>query len=341
MSDYEPYGSAPLESYRLSPELLYLVSDELGAALKSWFERLAFERNLSDKTLDAYERDLRQFFDFLNLHHGAPPDLAMLDNLKTKDFRAFLAQRRKQGVKSRSLARSLSALRRFFHALENEGKIQNQALHRIMSPKVPHGIPKPLSEQKAAALVNDIELGQSDKAPLWVNYRDSAVLTLLYGSGLRVSEALSLNGRDAPIRGRDTLIIRGKGGKERMVPVLPIASQAVELYMQACPFACDGDHPLFVGVKGGRLSPRIIQLLIAKLREVLDLPATATPHALRHSFATHLLGSGADLRQIQELLGHASLSTTQVYTEVNRKQLLKTYDAAHPRAHAQRSLFDQ
>jgi integrase/recombinase XerC len=195
-------------------------------------------------------------------------------------------------------------------------------------PKVPHGIPKPLTVAKAAAVVDAGRAAESD----WVAARDTAVLLLLYGCGLRISEALSLQRKEAPLAGRDVLRIVGKGGKERLVPLLPVTQAAVARYVDLCPYPLDPDGPLFLGVKGGRLSPRIIQLLMERLRDRLGLPATATPHALRHSFATHLLSAGADLRQIQDLLGHASLSTTQAYTEVDRTRLLAVYDKAHPRA---------
>jgi integrase/recombinase XerC len=194
-------------------------------------------------------------------------------------------------------------------------------------PKLPHAIPKPLTIAKASAVVE----GAAEAADEWIGARDVAVLLLLYGSGLRISEALSLTTRNAPLAGRDVIRIVGKGDKERLVPVLPVTCEAIERYVELIPYTLAPDEPLFRGTKGGPLSPRIIQLTIARLRDTLDLPATATPHALRHSFATHLLSAGADLRQIQELLGHASLSTTQVYTEVDRAQLLRVYDAAHPR----------
>jgi integrase/recombinase XerC len=198
---------------------------------------------------------------------------------------------------------------------------------RIASPKVPHSVPKPLNVANAAALV---EAGPGAELD-WVLARDSAVLLLLYGAGLRIAEALALNRSEAPVGDRDILIIKGKGAKERLVPVLAIVRTAVERYIALCPYTLAPDEPLFRGAKGGPLSPRLIQLAMERLRADLDLPATATPHALRHSFATHLLSAGADLRQIQELLGHVSLSTTQAYTEVDRERLLAVYDATHPR----------
>jgi integrase/recombinase XerC len=222
----------------------------------------------------------------------------------------------------------MSALRVFFRWLEAQEITRNRSLLQVAMPKVPHGIPKPLTVEKAAAVMDGGAGAELD----WVMARDAAVLLLLYGSGLRISEALGLLRKDAPLDGRDVLRITGKGGKERLVPVLPVTQAAVARYLDLCPYALPPDGPLFLGAKGGRLSPRIVQLLMERMREGLGLPETATPHALRHSFATHLLSAGADLRQIQELLGHASLSTTQVYTEVDRTRLLAVYDKAHPRA---------
>ena len=251
--------------------------------------------------------------------------------LQARDVRAFLAARRGEGVGSRSLSRTLSALRMFYKFLERRGYGKNDAIRAVALPKLPHSVPKPLTAPKATALVDGADIASADQ-PEWIIARDTAVLALLYGSGLRISEALSLKRKDAPTKGRDMLRVTGKGSKTRVVPVLPIAREAVELYLKLCPMGLGSEDPLFVGAHGKQLSPRIIQLRIAKARAVLGLPETATPHALRHSFATHLLGAGADLRSIQELLGHASLSTTQGYTEVDREHLLKTYQSAHPRA---------
>jgi integrase/recombinase XerC len=239
-----------------------------------------------------------------------------------------MAHRRKAGAVSRSLARTMSALRAFFRWLEAREEGTNRALYTVALPKVPHGLPKPLTVEKASHVVEGGMEAELD----WVAARNVAVLLLLYGAGLRISEALGLTTRDAPTTDRDTLRIVGKGGKERIVPVLPVIIDAIARYRALLPHPSDPNGPLFLGAKGGPLSPRIIQLAIASMRDGLGLPATATPHALRHSFATHLLSAGADLRQIQELLGHASLSTTQVYTEVDRARLLEVYDAAHPRA---------
>ena len=304
------------------------VEEDLRAAADAWLGYLRLERGLASLTLEAYERDLRDFLNHL-LHRGnTSVSLALLERVDAKTVRAFMAARRRQGLESRSLARTLSALRNFFRWLETDGLVRNRAMQAVALPKVPHGIPKPLTVEKAAAVVADHASAHLD----WVAARDTAVLVLLYGAGLRISEALGLTVKEAPVGTRDVLRIVGKGGKERLVPVLPIAREAVMRYLALCPYPQDPGDPLFLGVKGGPLSPRIIQLAMERMRQALSLPETGTPHALRHSFATHLLHAGADLRQIQELLGHASLSTTQAYTEVDRDRLLEVYDKAHPRA---------
>jgi integrase/recombinase XerC len=304
------------------------LAPDLRQSLEAWFAHLADARQSSPHTLSAYARDLRQFLGWLNQDGAQPASLADLASLDAQRLRAFMAARRRTGLSSRSLARTMSALRAYFRWLEAEDLAQNQALLQIALPKVPHGIPKPLSIAKASAVMDGAAGGRKD----WLAARDTAVLLLLYCCGLRISEALGLNRRDAPLPGRDLLRILGKGSKERMVPVLPIAQHATARYLDLCPYPLPQEGRLFVGAKGGPLGARIVQLLMQNLRAGLGLPATATPHALRHSFATHLLSAGADLRQIQELLGHASLSTTQVYTEVDRDRLLAVYAKAHPRA---------
>ncbi|MEL6373241.1 MAG: tyrosine recombinase XerC [Pseudomonadota bacterium] len=308
------------------------------AAAEAWLEHLVYERGYAMNTALAYERDAEHFARFLHARDGAPATLATLDALKPRDVRSFMARRRRAGLSGRSLARTMSALRMFFRWLEDTGQVRNRAISVIALPKVAHGVPKPLNVEKAARLTTpakandqaDDHAGRAD--PDWVTARNAAVLLLLYGSGLRISEALGLRVHEAPEPGREALRITGKGGRERVVPVLAITQQAVAHYLARCPFALKPTDLMFRGVRGGPLRARIIQLEIEKLRPVLGLPDTATPHALRHSFATHLLSSGADLRQIQELLGHASLSTTQLYTEVDRDRMLDVYEAAHPRA---------
>lgn len=304
------------------------LTDDLARAIRGWLAHLAHERAAAAKTLEAYERDVRQLLGHLKVQLGRAPCLGDLAGLDAKQIRSFLAGRRRQGVESRSLARTLSALRQLFLWLEAEGLVKNRAVLQVSRPKVPHSVPKPLTVEKAADLVEGGMAAELD----WIAARDTAVLLLLYGAGLRISEALGLRLRDAPSETHDVLRITGKGRKQRLVPILPVARDAIQRYIALCPYTLGPDDPLFVGARGGALSPRIIQLAVERLRAELALPETATPHALRHSFATHLLSAGADLRQIQELLGHASLSTTQVYTEVDRARLLAVYDAAHPRA---------
>ena len=304
------------------------LGGDLAEAAAQWLAHLERERGYAPATLAAYERDLRQLVTFLAAHRGHAPCLGDIAALDVKTIRAFLAARRREGAISRSLSRTLSALRTFFRWLENERTIKNRAVLQVALPKTPHSVPKPLTVEHAAEIVSgDIMAAELD----WIVARDCAVMLLLYGSGLRISEALGLALGDAPIYGRDVMMISGKGGKQRMVPVLPVTQRAIERYIGLCPYPLGPRDPLFLGAKGGALSPRIIQLTMQRMRESLGLADTATPHALRHSFATHLLAAGADLRQIQELLGHASLSTTQVYTEVDRERLLAVYDAAHPR----------
>lgn len=312
----------------LSDENALPLADDLARSATAWLHELRSNRGYSEATVSAYERDLRQFLAFLRHDLGHAPCLGDMTRLDLKTFRRFMAARRREGSASRSLSRTMSALRTFFRWLENEDLVATSAIYRAALPRIPHSVPKPLTVAKAMALVE----AQRDAAEAWIEARDTAVLLLLYGAGLRISEALGITRRDAPVTGRDVIRIVGKGSKERLVPVLPVTQRAVEHYISLCPFTLSPDGPLFLGAKGGPLSPRLVQLTIARMRDVLGLPETATPHALRHSFATHLLSAGADLRQIQELLGHASLSTTQVYTEVDRDHLLAVYDKAHPRA---------
>lgn len=304
------------------------LSGDLVDAVNRWLTHLAMARDASPHTIEAYRRDVASFTGWLADHLGHRPCLADLSRLDVRQIRSFMASRRRGGLESRSLARTMSALRSLFRWLEREDVDVAPAVRGVAMPRVPHGIPKPLTREKAAALTLPTPAGDID----WIVARDTAVLLLLYGSGLRISEALGLVRRDAPTPQRDVLMIKGKGGRERVVPVLPVAIDAIARYLQLVPYPMPPEAPLFLGAKGGALSPRLIQLAIARLRGALGLPETATPHALRHSFATHLLSAGADLRQIQELLGHASLSTTQVYTEVDRDRLLAVYEAAHPRA---------
>jgi integrase/recombinase XerC len=314
------------------PDIPWPCAADLAAAASEWLDQLGSLKGRAEKTVEAYGRDLHQLLAFLNTYLGHPPDLGDLGRLQQRTFRAFLADRRRSGAQSRTIARALSSLRMFFRWLEARETLKNRAILSVPLPRIGHSIPKPLTVEKAVSVV--MEAPHLEHGAGWVAARDIAVLTLLYGSGLRISEALGLTVAEAPTGDRDVLRIVGKGAKERLVPVLPVTQGAVRRYLALCPFPQEAHDPLFLGIKGGALSPRVIQLLVERLRQTLSLPDTATPHALRHSFATHLLAAGADLRQIQELLGHASLSTTQVYTEVDRARLLTVYDAAHPRTRA-------
>jgi len=303
--------------------------------ISRWLGHIGAERRMSMKTLDAYRRDVHQFFAFLAEHLGDRVTLAALGRLTPADVRAFMAARRHNGIGGRSLMRGLAGARSFARFLEREGKVRGKtsalsALSAVRAPKIAKTLPKPLGIANAKR-VTDVDLRAGEEREPWVLARDAAVLALLYGCGLRISEALGLTPRDTE-PGRDALTVTGKGNKARMVPLLPQVAQLIADYVALCPYDLPVAGPLFVGQKGGPLSPRIIQLAMERLRGALDLPETATPHALRHSFATHLLARGGDLRAIQELLGHASLSTTQIYTGVDTERLLAAYRDAHPRA---------
>jgi integrase/recombinase XerC len=311
---------------------LPFANAEVADELARWLAHLGAERRLSPRTVEAYDRDARQFLGFLAEHLGKRVTLAAMLRLEPRDVRAFMAARRSQGIGSRSLMRGLAGTRSFARFLERNGRGRVAALAAVRPPKVAKTLPKPIVPAAARRLAQtDIRAGE-ERAP-WVLARDAAVLALLYGSGLRIAEALALRRKDFPQPGAgDAITVTGKGGRARMVPVLARVSQLVADYAALCPHELPPDGPLFVGARGGPLSPRIIQLTMERLRGVLGLPDTATPHALRHSFATHLLSRGGDLRAIQELLGHASLSTTQIYTEVDSERLLEIYRSAHPRA---------
>ena len=306
------------------------VAARLAAEARLWLRRLAGVRRASPLTIEAYARDLKQFLAFLRDEREAEPDLDALTALKPADIRAFLASRRAEGVASRSLLRQLAALRSFAHHLARENLARVDALDKIRSPKTARVLPKAVPAEAAREMARG-ESDDSHRAP-WILARDAAVLALLYGAGLRISEALSIRRGDAPIGAVESLTVVGKGGKARAVPVILPARKAVEAYLELCPHRLAKDGPLFVGARGGPLSPRIVQLTAERLRGALGLSDSATPHALRHSFATHLLSRGGDLRSIQELLGHASLSTTQIYTAVDKARLFEAYRAAHPRA---------
>ena len=305
------------------------INTPLREAVAAWLEWLVGERRFSRHTLDAYTHDLTTFFEFLGPHRGGLVSFSDLSALRAADFRSYLAARRNDGLGPTSLARGLSVVRGFFRYLDVHGLAHNPALAAVHTPKQPHSVPKALDVSDAKSVVNGVMEGSGEA---WVGLRDAAVLLLAYGCGLRISEALSLNRGDVPL-GR-TLVITGKGNKQRMVPVLPAVHDAVDAYLAQAPFGLEPASPLFVGVRGKRLNAGVVQAKMRSVRRVLGLPDTATPHALRHSFATHLLAGGGDLRTIQELLGHASLSTTQRYTEVDGARLMEVYDSAHPRARA-------
>jgi integrase/recombinase XerC len=305
---------------------------DVAAQLAGWLAHLSAERRMSPKTCEAYERDVRQFVAFLSEHLGARVTLQRLARLAPPDIRAFMAARRAEGISGRSLARGLAGARSFARFMERNGNSKVAALFAARSPKIAKTLPKPLPIASARRVTQSEARAGEDRAP-WIFARDAAVLGLLYGSGLRISEALSLKRKEVPAPGQgDVITVTGKGNRRRMVPVLAQVLELVADYVALCPSALAPDGPLFIGAKGGPLSPRIVQLAMARLRGLLGLAETATPHALRHSFATHLLARGGDLRAIQELLGHASLSTTQVYTAVDGERLLEVYRNTHPRA---------
>ncbi len=308
-----------------------MSNESLAAVVIAWVAFLGQERRLAAKTLEAYGRDARQFLDFLNVRLGHIPSAADFAGLKPADVRAFLAARRADEIDPRSLQRALSALRSLTKYMERVGAGRASAFSALRSPKAGRRLPRPLRADDARA-VADVATRAGETRDPWVLARDAAVLALCYGAGLRISEALSIKRGDAPIGAVDEVRITGKGGKTRIAPVIAPVRKAIEDYLARCPWTLKPEGPLFVGAKGGPLSPRIVQLAMERMRGALGLPDTATPHALRHSFATHLLARGGDLRTIQELLGHASLSTTQVYTAVDSARLVAAYKAAHPRA---------
>jgi integrase/recombinase XerC len=304
----------------------FAADDKIIARRDGWLRDLGAVRRLADKTLEAYGRDLSAFLAFLAQHTGGAVTVTTLREMRAADIRAYMAARRADDLSSRSLARALSAIKSFFRYLEREGVVSTEALNVVRTPKQPKSLPKALTISEAkAAITTTSEL---EERP-WIAARDMAVLSLCYGAGLRISEALALTRADLDSA---TLRVTGKGNKTRLVPLIDPVRASIEAYLELCPFPLNPAQPLFRGAKGGVLSPRLIQLRVAQLRGALGLPPSATPHALRHSFATHLLGRGGDLRAIQELLGHASLSTTQIYTGVDTERLLESYRAAHPRA---------
>ncbi len=321
--------TAPRATSQILAKFSHTAGADLADAACAWLGALGNERRLAPKTLEAYGRDLRQFLHFLAGHLGSAPGLGTMSALAPADIRAFLAARRRAGAGARTLARQMAALRSFARHCNRHGLASTDAFRAVRTPKTGHSVPKALTVPDAGALIDTA--GIMTEEP-WIAARDIAVLTLLYGCGLRISEALALTPKSAPVSSDAMLRVTGKGGRERLVPVLPVVACAVGDYLRLCPHPLRHDEPMFRGVRGGPLQPAIVQRSVRNLRAALGLEETATPHALRHSFATHLLGRGGDLRTIQELLGHASLSTTQIYTDVDTERLLDVYASAHPRA---------
>jgi len=304
------------------------ISAEVRAALADWLAQLSALKGASPHTVAAYSRDVSRYLSFLATHHGGTMGLRGIVETEKTDLRAWMAHEQAEGgIGPRSMARMLSSVKGFTAWTADRLGIEATTVLSARGPKYRRKLPRPLTEEGAAEMLETVGLQARDD---WQQARDTAVVTLLYGCGLRISEALGLTGANHPLP--QVLRIAGKGGKTRLVPTLPAAAQAVADYVRLCPYDLAGDQPLFRGARGGPLSPRLIQLAMEKSRAQLGLPATATPHALRHSFATHLLSAGGDLRAIQELLGHASLSTTQAYTAVDAARLMEVYDRAHPRA---------
>ena len=304
-----------------------LISPQVRDALGRWLVHLSALDGMAENTVTAYRRDVAGYLSFIAWHRGGTEGLASLTRLSVQDLRAWMAHERARGVSARSLARSLSAVKGFTSWLADRDGVDATVVLSARGPKYRRRLPRPLSVDGAQAMLETV--GEQSREE-WAAARDTAVLTLLYGCGLRISEALGLTGAAHPMP--EVLRIRGKGGKTRLVPVLPAAREAVARYAELCPFELSPDEPLFRGARGGPLNPRLIALAMERTRMQLGLPSSATPHAMRHSFATHLLSAGGDLRAIQELLGHASLSTTQAYTAVDASRLMEVYEKAHPRA---------
>lgn len=309
----------------------FIAEPALQKALSDWLDWLRHERRAADNTVLSYGRDVEGFLIFLANHLGYTPGIKDIANLKPVDFRAFLAAEGNLGKSKTTIAHKMSTLRTLFRYFDRNNILSNAAIGAVRTPRVPKSIPKALSIEEALELVECIDVFAAEP---WIGKRDRALLMLLYGCGLRIGEALSLDVGDFP-RTSDVMTITGKGNKQRVVPILPVVSKAVDDYAKSSPFPMNEKSPLFLGVRGGRLNPGVAQAVVRNMRGFLNLPDTATPHALRHSFATHLLSGGGDLRTIQELLGHASLSTTQRYTDVDETRLQAVYNRTHPRARRQ------
>lgn len=308
----------------IKDEILECCASDLAKALTEWQQWLRVEKNVSKHTLRAYCGDLSNFVRFLSGHKGKSISVSDVSGTALSDFRAWMSRQTINGAAASSRARTLSGLKNFLSWMDKQGLAHNAAISTVRTPKQPRKLPRPLQEQQAFRLL------AREEGDDWIILRDKALFTMLYGCGLRIDEALSLNIADLPRDG--FLRVMGKGRKERQVPVLPMVVEALDIYREACPYPEEGMRPLFVGTKNGkRLNQGVAQKAMRDLRHLLQLPETATPHALRHSFATHLLQNGANLREIQELLGHASLSTTQRYTDINAEEMIAIYKKAHPR----------
>ncbi|MGH1402801.1 MAG: tyrosine recombinase XerC [Alphaproteobacteria bacterium] len=308
-------------------ETLSLCAPDLAEKLIKWHDYLQHEKQLSRHTLRAYSADIGHFITFLFDHLGKSPGLNDLSEISIRDFRSWMSKKAIDGTSNASRARSLSGVKNLLVWLDKKGIMHNAAIHTVRSPKLPHKIPRPLHEDQAKDLIENAGMLEIKD---WISARNTALFTLLYGCGLRINEALFLNIKDMPHNG--FLRVTGKGNKERQVPTLKIVETTLQEYLDSCPYPTLSERPIFLGSRGGRLNQGVAQKAMRDIRVMLGLPETATPHALRHSFATHLLQNGANLREIQELLGHASLSTTQRYTDLNAEEMMRIYKAAHPRA---------
>lgn len=311
----------------IKKNILALCADDLKNILIQWQDWLVYEKNLSKHSVRAYCGDLSHFIEFVTHHIGQPPSINGIASIKIRDFRSWLSRKTMDGSSNASRARSLSGVKSFLSWMDKQGIAHNAAISTVRSPKLPHKLPRPLQEKQIKALIDGTDILPKED---WIGARNQALFTMLYGCGLRIDEALSLNIAQLPKEGFIRVI--GKGRKERQVPVLPIVERMIENYREQCPFPEANERALFLGSRGKRLNQGVAQKSMRDIRGALGLPSNATPHALRHSFATHLLENGANLREIQELLGHSSLSTTQRYTEINAEELIRIYKNAHPRA---------
>jgi integrase/recombinase XerC len=307
------------------------LANDLTDAMTKWQGWLRFEKRAAAHTIDSYQFDLTNLFRFLNKHYGRQINLAMLSSLTLGDFRSWLAYNASEERQAASRARAVAGVRNFFRWLDRSGQLHNNAIEMLKLPKTARRLPRPVTEIEAQDIV---ALAKNVSEENWIGLRDEALFTLLYGAGLRIGEALGLCHAD--LAQPDRITVTGKGNKQRNVPVLPIVRAALDKYLGVSPYPAEPNASVFVGVRGEVLNPAVAQRHLRQLRRQLNLPDSVTPHALRHSFATHLLASGADLRSLQELLGHSSLSTTQLYTQVDAQQLVKAYKAAHPRARSGR-----